>query len=88
MTSKIKGYRDLNQTEIDLMNRVKAKGEELDDLCADIGRYLIELGENCDDDRIQELLKSNPRMWLQMGAYDLQCGLMKLVRSVAQPSNF
>lgn len=26
---KIKGYRDLSQAEIDLMNEVKAKGEEL-----------------------------------------------------------
>lgn len=26
---KIKGYRELNQEEIDLMNRIKTKGEEL-----------------------------------------------------------
>ena len=29
---QIKGYRDLSQTEIDLMNEVKAKGEELGEL--------------------------------------------------------
>ena len=32
--TKIKGYRDLTQEEIDLMNEVKAKGEELGDLIA------------------------------------------------------
>ncbi|MGH0004869.1 DUF7681 family protein [Pseudovibrio ascidiaceicola] len=31
---KIKGYRDLSQAEIDLMNEVKAKGEELGSLVA------------------------------------------------------
>ena len=29
---KIKGYRDLTQAEIDLMNQVKAKGEEIGEL--------------------------------------------------------
>ena len=29
---QITGYRDLSQTEIDLMNEVKAKGEELGEL--------------------------------------------------------
>jgi hypothetical protein len=31
---QIKGYRELSQTEIDLMNEVKAKGEELGALVA------------------------------------------------------
>ena len=31
---KIKGYRDLGQTEIDLMNEIKTKGEELGELLA------------------------------------------------------
>lgn len=30
----IKGYRDLTQSEIDLMNEIKAKGAELGDLVA------------------------------------------------------
>lgn len=29
---KIKGYRELDQTEIDLMNKIKAKGAELGEL--------------------------------------------------------
>ncbi|MHA3082143.1 Acb2/Tad1 domain-containing protein [Acinetobacter sp. ANC 5383] len=32
--TKIKGYRDLSQEEIDLMNEIKAKGVELGELVA------------------------------------------------------
>ena len=31
---KIKGYRELSQKEVDLMNEIKAKGVELGDLVA------------------------------------------------------
>ena len=30
--TRIKGYRDLSQAEIDLMNEIKAKGVELEEL--------------------------------------------------------
>ncbi|MNC01074.1 hypothetical protein D3C75_484160 [compost metagenome] len=39
---KIKGYRELSQTEIDLMNEVKTKGVELDELVKKIQTYLTE----------------------------------------------
>lgn len=39
---KIKGYRELSQAEIDLMNEVKAKGVELDSLVKKIQIYLTE----------------------------------------------
>lgn len=38
--TKINGYRDLSQTEIDLMNEIKAKGEELGALTAKIQAFL------------------------------------------------
>ena len=34
--TKIKGYRELSQTEIDLMNKIKAKGSELGELVAEL----------------------------------------------------
>jgi hypothetical protein len=34
---KISGYRELSQAEIDLMNRIKAFGPELEALIADLG---------------------------------------------------
>lgn len=33
---KIKGYRELNEAEIDLMNRIKEKGAELGNLVAEL----------------------------------------------------
>ena len=37
---KIKGYRELSQEEVDLMNRIKAKGKELLDLQAELAERL------------------------------------------------
>lgn len=37
---KISGYRELSQAEIDLMNRIKAKGAELLELQAELEEYL------------------------------------------------
>lgn len=37
---KIKGYRELTQAEVDLMNRIKAKGAELLELQAELERQL------------------------------------------------
>lgn len=37
---KIKGYRDLTQEEIDLMNRVKEKGDELGALCKELSENI------------------------------------------------
>jgi hypothetical protein len=37
---KIKGYRDLSQEEIDLMNRIKEKGQELLNLHAELAGRL------------------------------------------------
>ena len=34
---KIKGYKELSQDQIDLMNEVKTKGAELDDLIRKLG---------------------------------------------------
>ena len=33
---QIKGYRELSQAEIDLMNKIKTKGAELGDLVAEL----------------------------------------------------
>jgi hypothetical protein len=69
---KIKGYRELNQSEIDLMNKIKTKGAELDKLVKELRMY----GTTID------------QRWVSVGATDLQKGLMALTRSVAQPTFF
>ena len=68
---KIKGYRDLSQEEIDLMN----EGKELAIKC---GEYIDKL----------QALESTDKRWVDMGKTDLQVGIMKAIRSVAQPTTF
>ena len=48
---KIKGYRDLTQEEIDLMNEVKVKGAELGEIIEkldgmDMDKRWLEIGKN------------------------------------------
>ena len=71
---KIKGYRELTQEEIDLMNTIKEKGVELEELI----------------ERIDSLTgdKTADKRWLAIGKTDLQKGLMALTRSVAKPTFF
>ena len=69
---KIKGYRELNEEEIALMNKVKQKG--------------VELGELVDELRLMK--STIDQRWVSIGQTDLQTGLMALTRAVAQPGFF
>jgi hypothetical protein len=68
----IKGYRDLTQQEIDLMNKIKEQGEGLRLLCDEVAACPVTV-----DGR-----------WLSIAKTDLQKGIMALIRSVAQPTTF
>lgn len=91
----IMGYRKLNQVEADLMNAIKMHGLLTQQLIDRIGSHLAaqgaaaELegndGRGDEEDRIH---KAEPARWLAMGRTDLQVGLMKLTRAVAQPGGF
>ncbi len=87
---KISGYRDLTQEEIDLMNRIKAFGPELDELCKDVCDYLVRQDYNAmsSDTEIARLDAADPLGWMHEGKTSLQKGLMFLTRSVAQPTFF
>lgn len=74
MESKIKGYRELNEVEIALMNKIKEQGVVLASLIDDLGKSE---GET----------KADPR-WLAIGRTHLQEGLMALTRSIAKPEFF
>ena len=69
---EIKGYRELAQVEIDLMNEIKEKG--------------IELGELVE--KLKSKGASLDQRWVSIGATDIQKGLMALTRGVAQPTFF
>ncbi len=72
---KITGYRDLTQSEIDLMNDIKSLAIQTGELVAKLQE--ISLESECIDMR-----------WVNIGATDLQKGFMALTRSVAQPTTF
>ena len=98
---KIAGYRELSQTEIDLMNRIKAKGAEMLDLQAELVD-MLKLHEvskinavdsaNTNDSEAGAKAEFNrfhaaePFRWAAIGKTDLQTGIMALVRAVAQPA--
>jgi hypothetical protein len=71
---EIKGYRELNASEIAVMNMIKEKA-------AEVG----ELVEHLKDLRINSALDQR---WVSIGATNLQQGFMALTRSVAKPDFF
>lgn len=74
---KITGYRQLSQREVTLMNEGKALAEAC-------GAYIERLRGEMDEDG-QPLV--DPR-WINIGATQLQQGLMALVRAIAKPTTF
>lgn len=87
----IKGYRELSQVEIDLMNRVKEKGVELAELITDIRvHHLAQRKQSCllGLDEVDRLDETEPDRWRDLGRTKLQEGLMDLTRSIAQPGFF
>jgi hypothetical protein len=74
---QIKGYRELNEMEIAMMNKIKETGVILDSLMADLQNSAArEAGTTAD-----------PR-WLAIGKTHLQEGLMALTRAIARPELF
>jgi hypothetical protein len=76
----IKGYRDLSQAQIDLMNRIKECAASVETLLNSIsysGPGGPEGGDCVADAR-----------WYHIARTDLQRGFMALVRSVAKPESF
>lgn len=80
---RIKGYRDLSQAEIDLMNEIKAKAEE----CGSLVDRLQALQRHPQDKEGAAAFYIDGR-WAAIGRTHLQEGFMALVRSVAQPTSF
>jgi len=74
---KIKGYRDLSEEEISLMNEIKEKAEEVGELI----------------NKVQSQSQSSSGVsadmrWSAIAKTTLQQGFMALVRSIAKPESF
>jgi len=75
----IKGYRDLSQGEINLMNEVKSLAEQVGNL--------IEKIQSAPPAVTSDMLDPD-RRWLSLGKTDLQKGFMSVIRSIAKPESF
>lgn len=93
---KITGYRELDQKEIDLMNKVKALGPEIESVLLEVQNHIAEQNTACGLlSDTAECVKESQRItnatawrWSEEGKTNLQIGLMLLTRAVAQPEFF
>lgn len=98
---KITGYRELSQAEIDTMNEIKAKGEELRDLVAKIAKLIqpmpvaLEPAKDCEENVIVgraltpvENEADAPLYWLRYAEGSFRCGVMYAIRAIAQPTSY
>ena len=84
---KIKGYRELNQDEINLMNEIKEEGLRLQAIIDKVEHVTREVSHGTDGGR--ELVEaSQAYRWASIAKTDFQTGLMALTRAVAKPEFF
>lgn len=87
---KIKGYRDLSQTEIDLMNEGKALAEQCGAWIAKL-RTFPATPANGQPHLVAGVAESKPTLdqrAISIGATELQTGFMWAIRGIAQPTTF
>lgn len=76
------------------MNEIKAHGERLQKLLNKVHKHI-----NAQNERVSQMPPGTPKVdglvitseafrWLNAGKTDLQVGLMKVTRAVAQPTSF
>ena len=90
---KISGYRELTQPEIDLMNEIKEKGEDLKKLIQKVNQHInnqhaIASAPASTDAEFERMEEADPCKWSAYGEHQLQLGIMALVRAIAQPTTF
>ena len=85
---QIKGYRDLSQEEINLMNKIKALAEQVGELYEEIVEHECALYTSYDEYNSKYGSMDDNLGWAESGKKDLQLGFMQLVRAVAKPQSF
>lgn len=75
---QIKGYRELSQEEIDLVNEIKAKGADLEALLIKVRHLNAEHGAK----------DAEHYRWESIAKTHFQQGLMALTRAVTKPDFF
>ncbi len=83
--TKIKGYRDLSQQEIDLMNRIKEHAENTAELLEEVYNMRTEDTPSGEE---WEAMQDESLRCLEIAKTTLQTGQMWFVRAVALPNSF
>ena len=84
---KIKGYRELSQEEIDLINEIKAEGVRLEALQEKVKQFNLGFMQSSHEaDGLTQQAESF--RWAAIAKTDFQTGLMALTRAVAKPTFF
>jgi len=100
---QIKGYRELSEADIALMNKVKDFGPLLEELVATVNNHIYaqrnpRVPDGSMSDTLQSLSaidmeksrldRAQPERWAALARTHFQEGLMALTRAVAQPTFF
>lgn len=87
---EIKGYRELSQEEIDLMNQVKAHAEGCNELIKKLAQMnSLRFKGTVDGVPFEtSIANGESNRWSAIAKTQLQQGYMALVRSIALPSTF
>jgi hypothetical protein len=83
----IKGYRDLSQAEIDLMNEGKELQAKFEDYHSRVRAQIIASSSAPDlpKEEVERINRAEPLRWLSIGRTHFQEGMMATVRAIAQP---
>lgn len=84
----IKGYRELSQAEIDLINEGKELAEKVGAYVAKLRAHGPQPAREGADAYIIPLKPPLEQRWISIGATHLQEGFMALTRGIAQPTTF
>jgi hypothetical protein len=85
---QIIGYRELEQADIDLMNRIKAHGEETKKLVDEVQKRIAKQYNAAQGDEELQAVAIEAMGWEEEGTRMLRLGFMSITRAVAQPSTF
>ena len=80
---KVTGYRQLSEAEVALMNEGKALSEQCGEYIAKLRLHI-----NIDGGNANGLQPRLDQRWVSIGATDIQCGFMAVIRGIAQPTTF
>ena len=85
----IKGYRQLDQDELDLINQIKEHAEQTRELVHRVSLFVTDQeSAPLPQGHAPHSTITSPMRWVHVAQTDLQQGYMALTRAVAQPETF